>query len=102
MVQWDLLASMTIYQDFPGNVTHRRHDFFFKFIFIYLFFISIAKWSIGEDDAIMSKVADGKGKTRGKNEKTAKSAEEQDNELTDSYQNCDLSWYLHKDKETSF
>ena len=50
----------------------------------------------------MSKVADGKGKTRGKNEKTAKSAEEQDNELTDSYQNCDLSWYLHKDKETSF
>ena len=50
----------------------------------------------------MSKVADGKGKTRGKNEKTAKSAEEQDNELTDSYQNCDLRWYLHKEKETSF
>ena len=34
--------------------------------------------------------------------KTAKSAEEQDNELTDSYQNYDLSWYLHKEKETSF
>ena len=34
--------------------------------------------------------------------KNAKSAEEQDNELTDSYQNYDLSWYLHKEKETSF
>ena len=87
---------------FPGKRNPSQTRFFFKFIFIYLFFISIAKWSIGEDDAIMSKVADGKGKTRGKNEKTAKSAEEQDNELTDSYQNCDLSWYLHKEKETSF
>ena len=52
-----------------------------------------------EDDAIMSTVAEGKGNTGGKNEKnTAKSAEEQDNELTDSYQNYDLSWYLHKEK----
>ena len=34
MVQWDLLASMTIYKDFPGNVTHRRHLFFFFFFFI--------------------------------------------------------------------
>ena len=34
--------------------------------------------------------------------KTAKYAEEQDNELTDSYQNYDLSWYLQKEKETSF
>ena len=87
---------------FPGKRNPSQTRFFLKCIFIYLFFISIAKWSIGEDDAIMSKVADGKGKTRGKNEKTAKSAEEQDNELTDSYQNCDLRWYLHKEKETSF
>ena len=32
-----------------------------------------------EADTIMSKVAKGKGKTRGKNGKTAKCAEEQDN-----------------------
>ena len=51
----------------------------------------------------MNTVAEGKGNTCGKNEKkNAKSAEEQDNELTDSYQNYDLSWYLHKEKETSF
>ena len=43
-----------------------------------------------------------KAKPAAKIKKTAKSAEEQDNELTDSYQNCDLSWYLHKEKETSF
>ena len=50
----------------------------------------------------MSTVAEGKGNTCGKNEKnTAKSAEEQDNELTDGYQNYDLIWYLHKEKETS-
>ena len=33
------------------------------------FFISIAQWSIEEDDTIMSKVKKGKGKTRGKNAK---------------------------------
>ena len=51
----------------------------------------------------MSTVAEGEGNTCAKNEKkTAKSAEEQDIELTDSYQNYDLCWYLHKEKETSF
>lgn len=52
----------------------------------------------------MSTVAEGKGNTCAKNEKKkpAKSAKEQDNELTDSYQNYDPSWFLHKEKETSF
>ena len=43
------------------------------------FFISIAHRNVKEADTIMSKVAKGKGKTRGKNGKTAKCAEEQDN-----------------------
>ena len=73
--------------------------------------ISLAKWSDEEDDTIMSKVAKGKEKTRGKNGKTLKCAEEQDNESTYSFQNCDSrqsllslyqGWYLRKEKETSF
>ena len=72
----------------------------------------VARWSVKEDDTITSKVAKGKGKTRGKNGKTrgkngktAKGAEEQDNESTYSFQNYDLrrllmflyqGWYLHK------
>ena len=35
------------------------------------FFISIAQWSVEEDDTIMRKVAKGEGKTRDKNGKTA-------------------------------
>ena len=35
------------------------------------FFISIAKWSVKEDEKLMSKVAKGKEKTRDKNGKTA-------------------------------
>ena len=51
--------------------------------------ISIAEWSVEEDDTLMSKVAKGEEKIRGKNGKTAKCAEEQDNESTYSFQNCD-------------
>ena len=51
------------------------------------FFISIAKWSVKEDEKLMSKVAKGKEKTRDKNGKTAKCAEEQDKESTYSFQN---------------
>ena len=36
------------------------------------FFISIAQWSIEQDDTIMSKVKKGKGKTHGKNAKNHK------------------------------
>ena len=39
------------------------------FFFFFFFLISIAKWSIKEDDAIMSTVAEGKGNTCGENEK---------------------------------
>ena len=53
MGQRDLLASMTIDQDFPGKVTHCRHVFFLN---------SIAQWSVKEDDTKMSQVAKGKGK----------------------------------------
>ena len=59
---------MTMNQDFPGKVTQCRHD----------------QGSDEEDDTIMSKVAKGKGKTRGKNGKIGKCAEERDNESTDS------------------
>ena len=38
----------------------------------FFFFISIAQWSVEEEDTIMSKVAKGKGKTCAKNGKTAK------------------------------
>ena len=51
------------------------------------FFISIAKWSVKEDEKLMSKVAKGKEKTATKMKKTAKCAEEQDKESTYSFQN---------------
>ena len=57
-----------------------------------LFFISIAPWSVEENDTIMSKVAKSKGKTRGKNGKTANCVDEQDNESTYSFQNYDSRW----------
>ena len=79
--QRDLLASLTMDQDFSGKETHCRHVFFV--------FISITKWSVKEDDTMMSKVPKGEGKTRGKNGKTANCAEEQNNESTYSFQNCD-------------
>ena len=53
------------------------------------FFILIAQWSVEEDETIMGEVAKGKGKTRAKNGKTGKRAEEQDNEPTYSFQNYD-------------
>ena len=93
-----------MHQDFPGKETHCRH----------VFFISIAEWSVKADEKLMSKVAKGKEKTRDKNGKTAKCAEEQDKESTYSFQNCDSrqvfciqmflhqEWYLHKERETSF
>ena len=37
---------------------------------MFFFLNSIAQWSLEEDNTIMSKVTKGKGKTRGKNEKT--------------------------------
>ena len=57
-----------------------------------LFFISIAPWSVEENDTIMSKVAKSKGKTRGKNGKTANCVDKQDNESTYSFQNYDSRW----------
>ena len=51
-------------QDFPGKETHCLHFFFFLFFF---FLISIAKWSVKEDDAMMNKVAKGEEKTRSNN-----------------------------------
>ena len=100
--QRDLLASMTVDQDFPEKVTHCRYVFLF---------ISIAQRSVEEDDTIMSKVTKGKGKTCCKKGKTGKCAKEQDNESTDSFQNYDSrrllmflyqGWYLLKEKEFSF
>ena len=75
---------MTTDQDFPGKETHCRH----------VFYISIAKWSVKEDDTVMSKVAKSKEKPRGKNGKTAKCAEEQNNESTYSFQNFNSSEVL--------
>ena len=60
MGERDLLASMTMDQNFPGKETHCGP----------FFYISIAQWSVEKDDTIMGKVAKGKGKTRGKNGKT--------------------------------
>ena len=71
----DLLASMTMDQNFTGKVTHGRHVF-----------ISIAQGSVEENDAIISKKAKGKGKYRGKN---GKCAEREDNDSTDNFQTYD-------------
>ena len=77
MGQRDLLPSKTMDQDFPGKVIYCRQVFCF----------SIAQWSIEEDYVVIGKVAKGKGKTRGKNGKTEKCAEEQ--ESTDNFENYD-------------
>ena len=66
--QRDLLASMTIDQDFPEKVTHCRHVFLFVCLFV-CFLISIAQRNVEEDGTIMSKVAKGKEKTCSKNGK---------------------------------
>ena len=50
---------MTTDQDFPGKETHCRH----------VFYISIAKWSVKEDDTVMSKVAKSKENPAAKMEK---------------------------------
>ena len=55
MGQGDLLASITMDQDFPRKVTNWRH--FFSLILI-------THWTVEKDDTIMGKVAWGKGKTR--------------------------------------
>ena len=74
--QWDNgpLASMTMDQDFPGKVSHCRHSFLV---------ISIAQWSVEEDDTILGKVAKAKEKPAAKKEKPENAgAEKQDNEST--------------------
>ena len=53
-------------QDFPGKEPFADTFFFFFFFFLDL---SIAKWSVKEDDTMMNKVAKGKEKTRGNNKK---------------------------------
>ena len=68
------LASMTMDQDFPGKVSHCRHSFLV---------ISIAQWSVEEDDTILGKVAKAKEKPAAKKEKPENvGAEKQDNEST--------------------
>ena len=75
------------------------------------FYISIAQWSVEEDNTIIRKLAKDKGKTHDKDGKTGKCAKKQENELINSFQNYNLrrllmflyqGWYLHKEKETSF
>ena len=75
------------------------------------FYISIAQWSVEEDNTIIRKLAKDKGKTHDKDGKTGKCTKKQDDELINSFQNYDSrrllmflyqGWYLHKDKETSF
>ena len=98
--QRDLLASMTIDQDFPGKVTHCRH----------VFFLNSLSGALRRTTQKWAKLPKAK-ENRGKNGKTGKCAEEQDSELTDSFQNYDSrqllmflyqGQYLHKEKETSF
>ena len=65
---------MTMDQDFPGKVSQCRHSFLV---------ISIAQWSVEEDDTILGKVAKAKEKPAAKKEKPENTgAEKQDNEST--------------------
>ena len=56
MGERDLLASMTMDQNFPGKETHCGP----------FFYISIAQWSVEKDDTIMGKVAKAKEKPAAK------------------------------------
>ena len=71
-----ILASITKDKDFEVKVTHGKHSFF----------ISIAHWSVEEGGAIMGKVAKRQRQNPRQKWKTAKCAEEQDNESIDSFQ----------------
>ena len=100
---------------FPG----KRNPLLTRFFFFFLD-LSIAKWSVKEDDTTMNEVAKGKQKTRGNNKKkkkkkkTAKCAVEEDYESTNSFQNYDSrqlfsiqmflyqSWYLIKKGKARF
>ena len=75
------------------------------------FYISIAQWSVEEDNTIIRKLAKDKGKTHDKDGKTRKCTKKQDDQLINSFQNYDSrqllmflyqGWYLHKEKKTSF
>ena len=59
MGQRDLQASMTLDQDFPGKVTHCNH----------VTFISIAQWSVEEDNTKMGKKPKAKKDTAAKMKK---------------------------------
>ena len=67
MGQRDLLVSITMDQDFPGKATYCRHVLYFLFRLLTRVLKSIEK-----EDTVISKVAKGKGKTRGKNGKNWK------------------------------
>ena len=77
MGEQDLLASMTMNQDFLqlGQGAYWKHDFLCVCV-LFCFFNSIAQWGVEEDNTSMSKVVKGKGKIGGKNGKTGKFAEE--------------------------
>ena len=80
-------------QNWPPSVNESTSRFpgksiSFQTSFIFLF--AIAQWNVEEKDTIMSRAAKGKGESRGKNKKkTAKCAEESDNESIDSFSNYD-------------
>ena len=73
MGEQDLLASMTMNQDFLqlGQGAYCKHDFFCVWV-LFCFFNSIAQWGVEEDNTSMSKVVKGKGKIGGKNGKNWK------------------------------
>ena len=73
MGEQDLLASMTMNQDFLqlGQGAYYKHDFFCVWV-LFCFFNSIAQWGVEEDNTSMSKVVKGKGKIGGKNGKNWK------------------------------
>ena len=73
MGEQDLLASMTMNQDFLqlGQGAYCKHDFFCVWV-LFCFFNSIAQWGVEEDNTSMSKVVKGKGKIGGKNGKKLK------------------------------
>ena len=99
--QRDLLASMTMDQKFPGKETHCRNVFISRSL----------RGALRRTTQYWARLPKPKAKPAGKIVKTAKCAEEQDNESTDSFQNYDSrrlsmfmyqGWYLYEEKKTSF
>ena len=89
MGEQDLLASMTMNQDFLqlGQGAYCKHDFLCVCVFCFVFSTQSLSGALRKTTHQWAKLSKAKEKSVAKMEKTEKFAEEEDNESTESFQN---------------